>query len=169
VTGELGGAAAGLLLLEDESLAESLDDALAAALCRRQLAPEPRLAAGLALAGNGATAMIDVSDGLGADAGHLASAGQVGLEIDLERVPVQAGVAEVAEAAGRDPLELATAAGEDYELLVTLPPDRANAAVEAVAAAGSKLTVIGEVDGTGAVTLSGPGGPRAPAGFDQLR
>jgi thiamine-monophosphate kinase len=169
VTGELGGAAAGLLLLSDERLGESLDDALAAALRRRQLAPEPRIAAGMALARNGATSMIDLSDGLGADAGHLASAGGVGLEIDLERVPVQAGVAEVAEGAGRDALELATAAGEDYELLVTLPPGRANAAAAAVGAGGSRLTVIGEVDGTGAVTLSGPGGPVAPAGFDQLR
>ena len=122
VTGELGGAAAGLLLLSDEGLGRSVDDDLAAALRRRQLLPEPRLAAGVALAAAGATAMIDVSDGLGADAGHLASAGGVGLEIDLERLPIQAGVAEVAAAAGRDRLDLAAAGGEDYELLVALPP-----------------------------------------------
>ena len=103
VTGELGGAAAGLALLERPELAEGLDEALAAALRARQLEPEPRLAAGRALAEAGATAMIDISDGLGADAGHLAAAGGVGLEIDLSRLPVQAGVAELAAASGPRP------------------------------------------------------------------
>jgi thiamine-monophosphate kinase len=169
VTGELGGAGAGLLLLEREGLAESLDAEVAAALRRRQLAPEPRLDAGIALAAGGATAMIDVSDGLGADAAHLARAGEVGIEIELERLPVQSGVVELAAAAGRDPLDLASAAGEDYELLATLPPGRVADAAEAVAAAGSRLTVIGEVTETGAVGLSGPEGRRGPAGYDQLR
>ncbi len=169
VTGELGGAGAGLLLLEHEELGESVRDDVAAALRRRQLAPEPRLDAGIALAGSGATAMIDISDGLGADAGHLASAGEVGLELELDRLPVQAGVAEVAAAAGRDPLELASAAGEDYELLVALPAERAAEAAVAVGVAGSTLTVIGAVTSTGAVVLSGPEGPREPAGYDQLR
>ncbi|MDX6583783.1 MAG: thiamine-monophosphate kinase [Solirubrobacterales bacterium] len=168
VTGELGGAAAGLLLLEDEMFAEALDHATADALRRRQLRPEPRLAAGLALARTGATAMIDVSDGLGADAEHLAAAGAVGLEVELARLPLQAGVAAVAEAAGRDPFDLAAAGGEDYELLATLAPGQVDAAADAVGAAGSKLTAIGAVSATGAVTLSGPEGPRAPGGYDQL-
>src|SRR6202012_2878052 len=73
VTGELGGAAAGLLLLEDPSL-DPPDDATADALRARQLDPTPRLAAGRALVAAGATAMIDVSDGLGGDAGHVAAA-----------------------------------------------------------------------------------------------
>ncbi len=168
ITGELGGAAAGLLLLSDHGLAASLDDHTAEALRRRQLTPEPRLTAGMALAASGATAMIDVSDGLGADATHMSGAG-VGLEIDLERVPVQSGVAEVAAAAGRDPLDLVAAAGEDYELLVTLPSGRAGEAADAVAAAGSTLTVIGEVNAGDGVVLSGPEGPRDTGGYDQLR
>ena len=169
VTGELGGAAAGLLLISDEPPPASVDEGVAAALRARQLSPEPRLAAGRALAGTGATAMIDISDGLGGDAGHLAAAGEVRLEIDLERVPVQAGVAEVAAAAGRDPLDVAAAGGEDYELLVALPPDRATAAADAVAATGLSLPVLGEVSEGAGVALSGPEGPRAPAGYDQLR
>lgn len=169
VTGELGGAAAGLLLLERPELGAELDDEVAAALRSRQLEPVALLAAGAALARCAATAMIDVSDGLGGDAAHLASAAGVGLEIDLERMPVQVGVGEVASAAGADPLDLAAAGGEDYELLATLAPERLDAARDAVAATGSTLTVIGEVSASGGVSFSGPGGDRAPEGFDQLR
>ena len=165
VTGELGGAAAGLALLERPELAEGLDETLAAALRARQLEPEPRLAAGRALAEAGATAMIDISDGLGADAGHLAAAGGVGLEIDLSQLPVQAGVAELARRAGLDPLDLAAAGGEDYELLAALAPDDLDRARELV---GSDLWVIGAVADGGGVVFSGPAGGRPPRGFDQL-
>jgi thiamine-monophosphate kinase len=169
VSGELGGAAAGLLLLEREQLRGQLDPGLVAALVARQTEPSPRLAAGAALAAAGATAMIDISDGLGADAAHLAGASAVGLEIELESLPVQAGVGELAEAVGVDPLDLAASGGEDYELLATLAPERIEAAADAVAATGSSLTVIGRVAADRGVTLSGPGGRRAPDGFDQLR
>jgi thiamine-monophosphate kinase len=169
VTGELGGAAAGLLLMGGDAPPEAVDGSLGEGLRRRQLAPEPRLAAGLALARAGATAMIDISDGLGADAAHLAAASAVGIEIDLERIPIQPGVAEVAAAAGRDALELATAAGEDYELLATLAAGDVDAARAEVAAAGSTLSVVGEVTAGAAVRLRGPGGSREPAGYDQLR
>ena len=169
VTGELGGAAAGLVLLERPPLAERLDPAVAAAQRRRQLNPRPQLAAGRALAGAGATAMIDISDGLGADAGHLAEASGVAIRIELDRVPAAAGVAETAAAAGLDPLELIAAGGEDYELLVAIAPDRLAAAASAVGRLPG-LTAIGVVEpGTG-VTLSGAGGAApSPSGFDQLR
>lgn len=169
VTGELGGAAAGLAWLERPPLADALDAELAAGLRARQLAPHPRLAAGRALAGAGAKAMIDLSDGLGADAAHLAEAGGVAIELELDRLPIQAGVAELAIAAGLDPLELAAAGGEDYELLVALAPDRVAAARAAVEATGVRLSVIGVVERGSGVMLNGPGGRRAPRGFDQLR
>jgi thiamine-monophosphate kinase len=170
VTGELGGSAAGLLVLERPELAASLDREVAASLRRRQLEPEPRLTAGAALASTGASAMIDISDGLGADAGHLAAASGLRAVIELERVPVQAGVAEVAAAAELDPRDLSTAAGEDYELLVALPEDRLGEATDAVSAAGAPLTVIGAMIRGEGVELREPDGSTRPAaGFDQLR
>lgn len=168
VTGELGAAAAGLLLLEDPTLQG--DDALRA----RQLDPTPRLGAGQALAAAGATAMIDVSDGLAGDAAHVATASGAILLIDADALPIAPGVAAVAAAAGRDPLELAASGGEDYELFAALPPAAVEAAREALARLGTSLTPIGKVETTDGA------GPRAEIrrrggeavrsrGFDQLR
>jgi thiamine-monophosphate kinase len=170
VTGELGGAAAGLALLERPELAAAVGEPIAGALRLRQLEPEPRLEAGAALAGAGARAMIDLSDGIGGDAGHLAAAGGVRLSVDATRLPVQEGVAEVAAALGADPLDLVTAGGEDYELLAAVPPELLERATAAAAAAGSPLAVVGAVEEGEGVRLSGPGGEaRRAAGFDQLR
>lgn len=168
VTGELGGAAAGLLLFEDPGLAGE------EALRRRQLDPTPRLAAGKALAAAGATAMIDISDGLAGDAGHIATASGALLVIDARAVPIASGVAAVAIAAERDPLELATSGGEDYELLAALPPAAVDPAREALAATGTPLTVIGGVEDAEDAQMRAeirlPGGGVAPSrGFDQLR
>ena len=96
VTGALGGAAAGLMVLEHAELGAEVGESARDAVISRQLAPVPRLAAGIALAGSGARAMIDVSDGLGADAEHLAAASGLGIEIELDLVPVGDGVREVA-------------------------------------------------------------------------
>jgi len=170
VTGSFGGAAAGLMLLEHPELAAAPPPAAAAAARERQLAPTPRLAAGRALAAAGVHAMIDVSDGLGADAEHLAAASGVGLEIELDRVPVAAGVAEVAAAAGRDPIELVASGGEDYELLCAIPRARLADCVAAVAEAGVALTEVGRA-GTGAAVRLRLAGGRSirPAGHDHLR
>jgi thiamine-monophosphate kinase len=196
VTGALGGAAAGFLLLEDTALTAAafgavepvsggerrperssgprLDLASADALRRRQLDPTPRLAAGRALAAAGATAMIDVSDGLAGDAGHIAAASGALLVIDAEAIPIAPGLEAVAAAAGRDPLELAVSGGEDYELLAALPPQAVASAREALAAAGTPLTAIGEVevaeDAQVCAEIRLPGGGAVPSrGYDQLR
>jgi thiamine-monophosphate kinase len=167
VTGELGGAAAGLKLLSGE--AAGIDDAARQALVDRQLDPRPRLAAGRALAAAGATAMIDISDGLGADAGHVAAASGHRLEIGLGQVPVAAGVAEVA---GGEPegLLLAAGGGEDYELLATIGAGNLPSAERSLRDAGYGLTEIGRVsEGNGAVLRDTDGRELESAGFDHRR
>lgn len=173
LTGEIGGAAAGLLLLDDPGLGRQLGEETAERLRRRQLDPVPRLRAGAALASAGASAMIDLSDGLAGDAGHLAERSGAALLIEAAALPLAKGVAEVAAAAGREPLELACSGGEDYELLAALPPPRLGEASIAIGeAAEATLTRVGEVRaGAGAgVEIRLPGGETVEAaGFDQLR
>jgi thiamine-monophosphate kinase len=159
VTGELGGAAAGRLLLDTPALKASLAETTADHLRGRQLEPTPRLRSGRALAAAGARAMIDLSDGLAGDAGHLARASGVGLKIDVASLPLAKGLAEVAAVAGKEPLALAAAGGEDYELLAALPPEKlAEASTRLGEAAETTLTAIGEVVAGEEVELRLPGG-----------
>jgi len=168
VTGELGGAACALaLLLEPDAQgpsAELRDEILA-----RQLDPRPRLAAGRALAKAGAKAMIDVSDGLAADAGHLAWSSGVRLEIELERLPLAPGVEEIASSTG-NARATAAAGGEDYELLVALSPERVTDVAAAVEATGTRLTTIGTaVSGEGVSVRDADGRELDLPGYDHLR
>ena len=144
VTGELGGSEAGRLLLER-------GDREPAELVRRHLRPEPRLTEGRALARAGARAMIDLSDGLATDAGHVAAASGVRLEIGLARIPCAPGVSP----------EQAASGGDDYELLFAIPPERREAAEAAAevtwlgdAGPGLGLALVGE-DGRVVEGLSG--------------
>jgi thiamine-monophosphate kinase len=171
LTGQIGGAAAGRELLEEPQLAAALDRDTAEAMRVCQLEPTPRLGAGRALGAAGATAMIDLSDGLGGDARHLAESSGVGLRIEAESLPLAAGVKQVATAAGRDAYALAATGGEDYELLASIPPERFAEARRRVqeAEVGVALTEIGAVVGGSGVEIRLPGGQLVePAGFDQL-
>jgi thiamine-monophosphate kinase len=159
LTGEIGGAAAGRLLLDDDALAAAVSEPTAEALRARQLDPTPRLRCGHALASAGARAMIDLSDGLAGDAGHLSRAGAVALRIDAGALPIAAGVAEVAAAAGLDPLQLAVSGGEDYELLAAIPPERLDQASTRIReAAETTLAPIGKVEAGEGAEIRLPGG-----------
>jgi thiamine-monophosphate kinase len=159
LTGEIGGAAAGRLLLDDPRLARAVPATTGERLRARQLDPSPRLGSGRALAAAGARAMIDISDGLAADAAHIAAASGVALAIVAGSLPLAEGVREVAAAAGLNPLQLAASGGEDYELLATLPADAVDKASACVGASGeTALTPIGEVANGNGVELRLPGG-----------
>jgi len=169
VTGQLGGGAAALKLLEGYEPA-GLASVAVERLLAHQLDPRPRLAEGRALAAAGATAMIDISDGLGADAGHLADASGVSLSIELQTLPLAEGIAAVL-GGSRAAERVAASGGEDYELLVTIPPERLDAASEAVIAAGGRLSEIGQVmEGAGGATVMDSQGRAVEAsGFDHIR
>ena len=118
VTGELGGAAGGLALLDGPGAATPDERRLLA----RQLRPRPPFKAGASLArARLANAAIDVSDGLAQDLGHVARASGLAAHVEVERVPLARGLARAASRLGLDPLALALAGGEDYELLFAAP------------------------------------------------
>jgi thiamine-monophosphate kinase len=111
VTGTLGGSAAGLAVVEGRARSDCADE-----LRRRYAQPRPRLAEGRALALAGVSAMLDISDGLATDAGHLARASAVAIDVAIDALPLEPGVAEVARQLGVDPAAFAATGGEDYEL-----------------------------------------------------
>ena len=133
VTGELGASAAGLLALEDGRREPGR-------LVQRHLRPEPRVQAGLAASRLGASAMMDLSDGLAADARRLCECSGVGCRVDLDLLPVADDTRALARSFGRDPETLAATGGEDYELLVSGPGPVLD---EIAAASPTPLTLIG--------------------------
>jgi thiamine-monophosphate kinase len=146
VTGSLGLSAAGLAVLEADS-PPKLSPKSIEELHRAHLRPIARVAEGIFLGrADGVRAMIDCSDGLATDLGHLAVESGVGAEVRLDRLPISPLVIQVAETAGRDPIEFAALGGEDYELLLSVSPAALPTLVSGLkSATGTELTVIGEI------------------------
>jgi thiamine-monophosphate kinase len=121
VTGALGDSAAGLELLTG-NLAEN-DTERRSRLVEAHLAPEPRTREGMFLNEKFSLhSMIDVSDGLAGDLGHICEMSKTGARIWSEKIPLSAPLRETCRRAGLNPLDYALAGGEDYELLFTLDP-----------------------------------------------
>jgi thiamine-monophosphate kinase len=150
VSGELGGAAAGL------------KPRASAALLARQRTPDPRIGLGRAVR-RWAHAAIDISDGLAQDLGHLLRASKVSATIDLARVPVANGAT----------LQQAVSGGEDYELLLAVPPKHRDRVLVAAKEVDVPLTAIGEIwqGRPGRVTWAKvpKGGGWHPGGHDHFK
>lgn len=160
VVGALGAGAAALA-----QIAAGADPAPVLLAAHRR--PCALVDAGVALAAHGATAMIDVSDGLGADLGHVCAASAVGARVRWRDLPVADGALAAARAAGADPVVVVAGGGEDFALLAAVPAHSAEeAAAAAGAAEGVPAAVVGEImAGAGCRLLLEDGGERDLAGF----
>ena len=161
LSGSVGDAAAGL-----NELRRGVREGY---LVSRQLDPQPRVEAGVALATAGvAGAMIDVSDGALADLTHICELSRVGARLDLARLPL---TEEYLASCGADPYALALSGGEDYELLFTVPRGSESEMRAIFAGLGLRVSVIGEIVAEEGVELvTAEGGVYTPAlrGFEHF-
>jgi thiamine-monophosphate kinase len=165
VTGPLGRSAAGFAVLERSAPpqgvpAEALADVMTA---HRRPVPRTREGVWLGTAG-GVTAMIDLSDGLATDLGHIGEESAVGARVDIERLPTNDATRRVAAALGVDPIAWATGGGEDYELLLTCDREALRRLTEGLElATGTRLHVVGEIQrAEHGLTLHDAAGRTAP-------
>lgn len=171
VTGSLGAAAAGLHALEiglDRARQAGLAGARLGEITRAHLRPRARVAEGRWLGqAPGVHAMMDCSDGLATDLGHICRESGVGARVRLERIPVAAAAREAARALGGDVREWGVSGGEDYELLLTCDPGAVDGLIPGLSeATGTPLTVIGRIEGSPGevVFLDADGAPVAMRG-----
>ena len=140
VSGHVGDAAAGLALLQQQAAADQRPrDQLVA----RFLRPEPRIALGLALR-DVASAAIDISDGLGADLTHILESSGVGAHLSLDSLPLSEALATSFES--QRALELALGGGDDYELCITVPPQRLPMLSQIASTCACPLTRVGIIE-----------------------
>jgi thiamine-monophosphate kinase len=176
VTGALGGAAAGLRILESRAGSPSSFDLPPQAkltraerrLVQRQIRPAPRVEWGALLGERGlATSLIDLSDGLSSDLAHVCRASGVGARVDASLLPVEPLLRAVLDE--DEALALALDGGEDFELLFTVSPRAASRLPREVG--GVPATHVGEVTGErGKVRLVREGRSRVlrPGGFEHF-
>lgn len=166
VSGDLGEADLGLQVLRQSRSSVSPKDPL----LRRHLYPEPRLALGEWLAKKQlASAMMDLSDGLSSDLPRLCAASGVGARLESARIP-QTRNSDAARKLGLYPLELALHGGDDYELLFTVPPQKARSLPKVFR--GVKLTPIGRMTQKANLVISDENGRERPlvaGGWDPFR
>ena len=181
LTGSLGASAAGLFLFQHPAVTCSRK---AADYCRQAHAkPRPDAEAGILLAGLGATAMNDISDGLAAEIMEICTAGEVGCNLREGDLPIDPRVWKVAATAaaeflrlpggaGRDSAIAETAGifarrwalygGEDFKLVFTLPAKKLKAARQAAKEQGLTIYQVGTIRAGSGITLEKPDGSLIP-------
>lgn len=175
VTGTLGRSAAGLAALAAPSEGASGDDAAALEeVAAAHLRPVPRVAEGRWLGAQSSVhALMDSSDGVATDLGHICRASHVAARVALDRLPVSPAVRRAARVLRGNVMEWATGGGEDYELLLTCDRDAAPALAEGLRReTGTSLTVIGEIaSGAPGVTWVDASGAtvRVRGGYEHFR
>lgn len=138
ITGTLGDASAGLQIIQGKI---SVSDSIASDLVERLEKPSPRIVEGLALR-NLASAMIDISDGLSADLGHILTASSVGADISVENIPISYALQRLELTNTR---QLAVTGGDDYELCYTVPVANEKEVQQKLDALGCRWSRIGTI------------------------
>jgi len=170
VTGAVGGAAAGLAILESGAERAALDAESTACVARYER-PVARLRCGrMVAARRAASASMDLSDGLADAVRQVAEASCTGAEIDGATIPLQPGAASWLARGGADPIEAAIAGGEDYELLFAVPARRRKAFLAAIRHTGHlSATLVGRLTRDRALTLVRAGvGTTLNSGFSHF-
>lgn len=166
VTGAIGGAAAGLQMLQAQ-------DGGASAICvERYLRPSARLRTGALLGRNrAASSCIDLSDGLADGVTRIAESSGVGITLDGDAVPVEPDAARWFTSRGLEPLAAAVSGGDDYELLFTVRPRQRGRLKAAIRHGGVPLTRIGVCTNDGKVAVHSGSMPEMvlPTGFTHFR
>jgi thiamine-monophosphate kinase len=166
VTGTIGDAGAGLAL--GSGALEMHDAASASELRRRFEFPTPRVEFGMAARGI-ASAAMDLSDGLAGDLPKLAAASGLKALVDIDRLPLSRALLSAADA--QRARDFALGGGDDYELLVAVPPGRFDALVAQAAELNLTLTAIGELRRGNGVQWTLQGARHVPAarGYSHFR
>lgn len=178
VTGTLGDSALGLKILEDKKVSIWEDERFSTAqplnrstsqLINRHLRPTPRVKEGIQLAKTGmVTSMIDISDGLLCDLGHICEESRVGARVRIDELPLSQGFNTFSAKYGG--IELALSGGEDYELLFTVRSKDVKSFMSMTE--GTKYTPIGEVMKDRVIEVIGADGSRylpKSSGYEHFR
>ncbi len=173
VTGQVGDSGAGLALLLNPSL--SVKEEEREVVLRAHFTPTPRLKEGRAIAASGmATVMIDISDGLASDLGHICERSGVGALIEAQEIPLSPATKAIAGLLDKDPLDFALHGGEDYQLLFTARPEKAEELAKIVREeTGTPVSIIGQIrpsqEGMRLALANGEIVPLMPKGWDHFR
>jgi thiamine-monophosphate kinase len=172
VTGTLGDSAAGLKLLQNPHLNISKKDK--EILIHNHSFPTPRIKEGTLISqSKKATSMIDISDGLSSDLGHICDESNVGVKIFKYKLPISDSAKKVAESAGLSYFDLALNYGEDYELCFTLPTQYVSVIAQKLKKNKlQKITIIGQIipkeQGRWIIDSTGQKSPLIAKGWDHF-